>query len=181
MAIFLGPFTWLYTYRRDPGKATVGLGSLTVVAAIVVPSIMAIRQFLDTPRTADMGNAGESVVYMLIGLVILSPFLLAPCYFPLIFTLMEKRWFLDTPEERSKSAAIMYAAFLGPWTWLYTYKRDFWRFWPAIIVAIGGAVTWASLRISPPTIWVVTCAVIWAAALINAAARRSIWYAKYGA
>jgi hypothetical protein len=32
-------------------------------------------------------------------------------------------------ERKDKTAAILLAVFLGFWTWLYTYKRDAWKFW----------------------------------------------------
>ena len=32
-------------------------------------------------------------------------------------------------ERKDKSAALLLAIFLGFWTWLYTYKRDAWKFW----------------------------------------------------
>ena len=32
-------------------------------------------------------------------------------------------------ERKDKSAAILLAIFLGGWTWVYTYKRDAWKFW----------------------------------------------------
>ena len=32
-------------------------------------------------------------------------------------------------ERKDKTAAILLAVFLGFWAWLYTYKRDAWKFW----------------------------------------------------
>ncbi|HKS42646.1 MAG TPA: zinc ribbon domain-containing protein [Blastocatellia bacterium] len=32
-------------------------------------------------------------------------------------------------ERKDKTAAILLAVFLGFWTWLYTYKKDAWKFW----------------------------------------------------
>jgi len=32
-------------------------------------------------------------------------------------------------ERKDKTVAILLAVFLGFWTWLYTYKRDAWKFW----------------------------------------------------
>jgi hypothetical protein len=31
------------------------------------------------------------------------------------------------PWKKSKTVAILLAVFLGPWTWLYTYRRDAWK------------------------------------------------------
>jgi hypothetical protein len=35
-------------------------------------------------------------------------------------------------ERKDKTAAILLAVFLGGWTWLYTYKKDAWKFWVAL-------------------------------------------------
>ncbi len=32
-------------------------------------------------------------------------------------------------ERKDKTVAILLAIFLGGWTWLYTYKKDSWKFW----------------------------------------------------
>ena len=34
---------------------------------------------------------------------------------------------------RSKALAILLAVLFGPWTWLYTYHRDKWKFWGSLI------------------------------------------------
>jgi hypothetical protein len=33
------------------------------------------------------------------------------------------------PEPKDKSVAVLLAVFLGCWTWVYTYKKDAWKFW----------------------------------------------------
>jgi len=35
------------------------------------------------------------------------------------------------PKPKSKTTAVLLAIFLGPWTWVYTYQRDCWKFWIA--------------------------------------------------
>ncbi len=37
-------------------------------------------------------------------------------------------------ERKDKSAAILLAIFLGGWTWVYTYRRDAWKFWLSLIL-----------------------------------------------
>ena len=32
-------------------------------------------------------------------------------------------------ERKDKSVAVLLAIFLGLWTWVYTYRRDAWKFW----------------------------------------------------
>ena len=38
---------------------------------------------------------------------------------------------------KSKTAAILLAVFLSFFTWLYTYRRDYWKFWIGLAVAVG--------------------------------------------
>jgi hypothetical protein len=39
-------------------------------------------------------------------------------------------------ERKDKTSAILLAVFLGFWTWLYTYKKDSWKFWVALALHI---------------------------------------------
>lgn len=32
-------------------------------------------------------------------------------------------------QRKDRTAAVLLAIFLGGWTWVYTYKRDAWKFW----------------------------------------------------
>jgi hypothetical protein len=41
---------------------------------------------------------------------------------------------------KSKTAAVLLAVFLGPWTWLYTYRRNAWKFWVGLVGGVGGIV-----------------------------------------
>lgn len=41
---------------------------------------------------------------------------------------------------KTKTAAVLLAVFLGPWTWLYTYRRNAWKFWAGLVSGILGAV-----------------------------------------
>ena len=39
-------------------------------------------------------------------------------------------------ERKDKTTAVLLAVFLGCWTWLYTYKKDSWKFWVALALHI---------------------------------------------
>ncbi len=41
---------------------------------------------------------------------------------------------------KSKTAAVLLAVFLGPWTWLYTYRRNAWKFWVGLGAGVVGVV-----------------------------------------
>ena len=68
-------------------------------------------------------------------------------------------------ETKTKTTSVVLAVFLGFWTWLYTYKKDSWKFWvnmPLTILTIG--------------IWGI---VSWPWAVIDVAVRPSQWYEEY--
>jgi hypothetical protein len=53
--------------------------------------------------------------------------------------------------KKSKTASILLAIFLGFWTWLYTYKKDGWKFWTGLLVslALGIAfIVWLFVAVS---------------------------------
>ena len=37
---------------------------------------------------------------------------------------------------KSKSTAVLLAVFLSFWTWIYTYKRDAWKFWINLVLSV---------------------------------------------
>jgi hypothetical protein len=47
--------------------------------------------------------------------------------------------------SKSKVASILMAVFLGFWTWLYTYKKDAWKFW--VSLGVGAVMTIAMVVI----------------------------------
>ena len=48
---------------------------------------------------------------------------------------------------KSKLTAVLLAVFLSFWTWLYTYKRNAWKFWTgmAVMVVLMGLMVWATV------------------------------------
>lgn len=40
--------------------------------------------------------------------------------------------------SKSKTTAVLLACFLSFWTWLYTYKKNTWKFWVGLVVGIVG-------------------------------------------
>jgi hypothetical protein len=100
---------------------------------------------------------------------------------------------------KSKLAAILLAVFLGCWTWLYTYKKDGWKFWLGLPLMIMGMAVMAfttliiitsaytfDLPTDPVTAWLIAWLIaysitlglnIWA--IIDRATKKSSWYEKY--
>lgn len=176
LAIFFGPWTWLYTYRRDPGKAAFGLG--LYISFLTIWILMYI-QFIIRPPPPN-SNAGEGLGYSFLGLlyILFSIWVLA-----VTFAAVSK-YTLEGPEKRFKTTAILLAIFLGPWTWLYTYKKDRWKFFPSILIDLGGWTAWALLPEQLSTVihsfWLPSFLGIWLIAVITSIARKNEWYQTFG-
>jgi len=39
-------------------------------------------------------------------------------------------------QAKDKSVAILLAIFLGFWAWIYTWEKDYWKFWLALSITI---------------------------------------------
>jgi len=86
---------------------------------------------------------------------------------------------------KSKLASVLLAILLGYWTWLYTYRKDAWKFWLFLVVGswalIALLVEWNSYRIDLMMVVVnlAMLSVIWASAIADAAGRSTGWYRYY--
>lgn len=70
----------------------------------------------------------------------------------------------DQPKD--KTVAVLLAVFLGFWTWVYTYKRDAWKFW----LNLGlGVITFG--------LWTLFVSYPWA--IIDAAVRPASYYQNF--
>jgi ribosomal protein S27AE len=78
-----------------------------------------------------------------------------------------------TGSPHSKGAALLLAIFLSFWTWLYTYKRDGWKFWTGMLFAIAGAI------LSVVLIGVPVIAAVWLWAIIDRAVKPESFYQNY--
>lgn len=67
---------------------------------------------------------------------------------------------------KSQSTAVILAVFFGFWTWVYTYKKDAWKFW-------------LNLGLSIITIGIWGVIVAWPWAIIDAAVKPSSFYESF--
>lgn len=77
---------------------------------------------------------------------------------------------------KDKTISILLAVFLAYWTWLYTYKKDAWKFWTGLMLSILNVILiiitlgfWAIIG------WVVSAA-LWLWAVIDVAVKSNEWY-----
>ena len=84
-----------------------------------------------------------------------------------------------TSGGKSKTASILLAVFLGFWTWLYTYKRNAWKFWTAIGVAVVNVI----LTVVTLGLWVFVGWIVWVGLwvwpIVDVATKGEDWYRSY--
>jgi uncharacterized membrane protein YvbJ len=84
-----------------------------------------------------------------------------------------------TQQGKSKTASILLAVFLGFWTWLYTYKKDAWKFWVglglAILIIISAIVTFG---FSALFTWLISLG-IWIWSIVDVCVKDNNWYSSY--
>jgi len=85
---------------------------------------------------------------------------------------------------KSKVAAVMLAAFLSYWCWLYTVKLDYWKFLIGIVVqAAMGVFVILNFRYltAGDLVWisVVPMVAVWIWAIVDRAVRSAAYYARY--
>ncbi|MEK6706850.1 MAG: TM2 domain-containing protein [Bdellovibrionota bacterium] len=177
LAVFFGPWTWLYTYKRDPGKAAIGLGSN--ITTLVLTTLILVEARSNSPvDSTEALKAGEANAYLaLFALQVLF----FTWLFAIVITALRKEWYLDSDVPRQKQSAILIALFLGPWTWLYTYRKDYRKFWLAIIFGFGGILLSQFVYKTNEdfySYWLFGCFVIWLIALFNSVVRKSSLHAS---
>jgi hypothetical protein len=92
---------------------------------------------------------------------------------------------------KSKVVSILLAVFLTFFTWLYTYKRDWWKFWlglllsalPGFIAAIFLVFYISNVAWLPDEVLIFLSTalpmLIWAWAIFDSAIKRRVWYSNY--
>jgi hypothetical protein len=100
---------------------------------------------------------------------------------------------------KNKTGSILLAVFLGFWTWLYTYKKDGWKFWLSLsltalgmmVMALTTVIILAKLdNVKMPTdpitawltAWLIAYAItvgLWVWGILDTATKNAAWYANY--
>lgn len=98
------------------------------------------------------------------------------------------------PWNRKKSTAVLLAIFFGPWTWLYTFRKDMWKFvfgvafatpgaLVALIVVLNGIFNRSAgeanlgLLLFGLSAWPFTI-IIWLLAIIDVLIKKKQWYSQ---
>lgn len=176
LAVFLGPWTWLYTYRRDPGKAAFGLGlNISFLTAFIFLVIQS--KINPVPPGATPGD------FLVFSGAALLQFPFYTWIAAILSSVSSKEYYLERTIKRTKLMSILLAVFLGPWTWLYTYRRDYWKFWPAAVIGAGGLGVWAfqteAISKIVHSAWLPLCIIIWITSIIVSISRKGEWYRSF--
>ncbi|MDD4859723.1 MAG: hypothetical protein PHR56_05910 [Dehalococcoidales bacterium] len=140
LAIFLGPLTWAYTFKRDSWKLALGLG---INANIF---ILILLMFILNAKTAEMfklrGEFYDGGIALVFPLGVFAITLSIAWLCAVIDSILK---FIRNnslvPLQKDERAAALIALFAGPWTWIYTYKKDWWKFWSALVAIYAVPIT----------------------------------------
>ena len=106
------------------------------------------------------------------------------------------------PHPKSKTTAVLLAVFLGFWAWLYTYKRNTWKFWGGLVLWLpsfvifnlgviphnaieynsnGDYIGSGGVRFSNGIMYsvILILLVLWIWAIVDTALKRDEWYWSY--
>jgi hypothetical protein len=85
----------------------------------------------------------------------------------------------ETKGGKSKATSVLLAVFLSFWTWLYTYKKDAWKFWVGLALAIFDIIlAVVTFGVSFVFTWIFTFGV-WIWAIVDTALKKDEWYSSY--
>lgn len=138
LAVFLGPWTWVYTFRRNSLKAAIGLAiNLTTIIFVVFIYLSTTK---DAEALANIPLENRPTDSMdLLGLAIIILFCSFIWFFIWVWAIVDAAFIKQESsglksQNKNTLYSLLLAIFLGPWSWLYSYTRDWWKFWPAIII-----------------------------------------------
>jgi hypothetical protein len=84
--------------------------------------------------------------------------------------------------SKNKIVSILLAVFLGYWTWIYTYKKDGWKFWTVLgVFVITSLLSYFLTRVNPgfaalsPIFWFGS----WIWPILDVVLKNDEWYINY--
>jgi hypothetical protein len=192
LAVLFGPFTWLYTYRRDAWKAAVGL-AIFFNGLILLGGIYYIDIFMTKWYIVRAMPFYEVIVTYMIPL----EYTWLPVWiWAVLDTALQKKWVLNGVEAPTRNAAVTISFFFLQWTWLYTYKKDAGKFWLSAILLYGSVIAFVILTLPPLLVnryviendpvsiapVIIAILIIWTmfiSSLVISARRPNEWYDNY--
>lgn len=179
LAVFLGPWAWLYTYGKDAWKFTLSLGvNLSILLFIVS---MGIGNWTEAKSMGEVpcGVAVATLLFLLFVLLVIS---FATWLWAIVDSAAKSRkWYATAPKGKTRDAAVLLAGFVGPWTWLYTYAKDAQKFWLGVGIGFGATIVRSWLHPTFLTLigWAIIIGFIWVSSFVIAVTRSTEWYESF--
>ena len=89
---------------------------------------------------------------------------------------------VQTSCAKSKTASILLAIFLSFWTWLYTFRRDAWKFWLGLVLNIFSlplGIIIGILTFGIGFIIIIAPFGIWVWSIVDVSIKNEKWYISY--
>lgn len=168
LAVFLGPWTWLYTLEMDIVKYIVGVGlNLNILGLFIIWFIGINRMPLGEDMWAYVFQIG------FVGLIWLV-LLFLTWVFAVGDSAWGDKWKSTKSQSKNKTTALYLAVFLGYWTWLYTYSKDRWKFWLGLVLFWGTIASNALVRLPGESYLAIM--IIWITAIIDTVRKPDAWF-----
>ena len=136
LAFLFGFWAWLYTYSKDARKFWICLAVNFFFAAPI--ALIFHDSAVSKPQS---GLAGESLAYSLIGGFVL----LIPCWLLTwiavlgdAFTRSKEQY--TTFNIKNRKTLIPLSIIFGPFSYLCTYHKDWWKFWLSLVIIAAGLI-----------------------------------------
>ncbi len=137
LAVLFGFWAWLYTFGKDAWKFWVCFG-LNIFPTFFIASVFHFGSTYE-PKTPSL--EGESMAYALMGAFFLSAGAWSLTWLVAVLdsAIKSKKRYISL-SNKSKKVLIPLAVVFGPFSWLYTYHKDWWKFWIGLLIISAGLI-----------------------------------------
>lgn len=173
LAILFGPFSWFYTLERDSWKVSIAFAVNINMSILVLINYQAMHSWTPANGTDNWAILGYLVALSFQGITLIMTWIWAIAD----SALKNYRIVLG----KNKILALFIAIFFGPWTWLYTYRQDWWKLLLGLVISYGMFVMplMTAKSILPDHVPLIIILTIWLLAVINVSIRKWQWYSDY--
>jgi hypothetical protein len=139
-----------------PQKKSIKKWIVLLVAPFAALVLIALVQFIVqwTLNRNTSASFGESpgigvevvnVVSLVVGIAAVLSFLAIPVWIVMLVQTISHNRAVESGGSlpaKNKATAVVLAVFFGFWTWLYTYKKDAWKFWLNLVLTVVTFTAW---------------------------------------
>lgn len=170
LSITIGPWTWFYTYSKDWWKFLIA-----VIAGYA--SLFVGFGGLNYVLNRDLGWDSRLglIVFLCIWVLAIALSVIRFLRYRQNMTLQ-----LTLNVSKNRTTSVLLAVFFYGFTWLYTFKKDAWKFWISLILTLTVIV----MQVFPNEVnnilfWIISSG-LWLWALLDTIMKKNSWYENYG-